>query len=193
MWVPSPAKSWLSRLRGDRRACVLQAIPENAVCAEIGVWKGDFSERIRTAARPRALHLVDPWRFVAAYPRRWYGGAAARDQDDMDRIHHDVVRRFAGDPRVVIHRLESTAAAARLADVDFDWVYVDGDHSYHAVREDLDCWSPRIRPGGVLAGDDYTWRDENGALPVRRAVQDFIARRPPRHVAVVGDQFLMRL
>lgn len=187
------ASAVLRPFRRDRRASVLRAIPKNATCAEIGVWKGDFSERILAAARPRALHLIDPWRFVAAYPRRWYGGAAARNQDDMDRLYRDVVRRFAHDPRVIIHRLDSQAAATRLADIAFDWVYIDGDHSYEAVRDDLLVWVPRVRPGGILAGDDYTWRDEHGICPVARAVQEFIARQPPRTVIVRGDQFLLRL
>lgn len=193
MRLPWPAGLLRRRVGGDRRASVLRAIPAHAVCAEIGVWKGDFSARIRTLAQPRMLHLVDPWRFAAAYPQRWYGGAAARDQNDMDRIHADVVRRFAGDPRVAIHRLESTAAARHLADIDFDWVYVDGDHSYDAVLDDLENWAPRIKPGGVLAGDDYTWRDEHGAQPVQRAVHEFTARRPPRDLTIAGDQFLMWL
>ncbi|HEX9789935.1 MAG TPA: class I SAM-dependent methyltransferase [Kiloniellales bacterium] len=193
MKLPWPAGLWRRWVGGDRRTSVLRAIPADAVCAEIGVWKGDFSDRIRTLARPRMLHLVDPWRFVAAYPQRWYGGASARDQSDMDRIYEDVVRRFAGDPRVAIHRLESAAAARHLADTDFDWVYVDGDHSFHAVLDDLENWASRIKPGGVLAGDDYSWRDEHGAQPVQRAVRAFIARKPPRDLTIAGDQFLMRL
>lgn len=187
------ARTAFRKLRGGRRAPVLRAVAKNAICAEIGVWKGDFSERIRAKARPRTLHLIDPWRFVPSYPQRWYGGTAARSQDDMDRIYRDVVRRFADDPRVIIHRLDSARAARQLADVSFDWVYIDADHSYDAVRNDLELWAPRIAPGGVLAGDDYTWRDTDGTCPVGRAVQDFLARRPPRQVTIAGDQYLLRL
>ena len=193
MRLPRLASAALCKIRGDRRASVLRAIPKGAICAEIGVWKGDFSERIRATAQPRALHLVDPWRFVAAYPQRWYGGAAARNQDDMDRLYQDVLGRFAGDSDVTIHRMDSRRAARRLAGTTFDWVYIDGDHSYEAVRDDLQAWAPRIRPGGVLAGDDYTWQDEHGTYPVRRAVEEFVTRRSLRDVTVDGDQFLLRL
>lgn len=193
MRLPRLACAAFRKFRNDRRASVLRSIPEDATCAEIGVWKGEFSERIKAAARPRALHLIDPWRFVAAYPARWYGGAAARNQEDMDRIHRDVVSRFAGDPRVIVHRLESRSAAESLADTVFDWVYIDGDHSYEAVRDDLKAWASRLKPGGLLTGDDYTWRDEAGACPVKRAVQEFVARQSPRDVTIDGDQFILRL
>ena len=193
MRLPRLASAAFRKFRGDRRASVLRSIPRDATCAEIGVWKGDFSERIRAAAQPRGLHLVDPWQFVAAYPQRWYGGAAARNQDDMDRIYRDVVNRFAGNPRVTIHRLDSRRAAESLAGTTFDWVYIDGDHSYEAVRDDLKNWAPRLKPGGVLAGDDYTWRDESGTYPVKRAVEEFVARRTPRDFTIDGDQFILRL
>lgn len=184
---------WIRKFLGNRRKRVLRAIPRDAVCAEIGVWKGDFAARIRAVARPRELHLIDQWRFVPAYPRRWYGGADARSQADMDRIHDKVLDRFAGDPRVVIHRQPSETAALAFADGTFDWVYIDADHSYEAVRADLLGWAPKIRPGGVLVGDDYTWRDEQGALPVRRAVDEFVKNRAPRAHSVDGDQYFIWL
>lgn len=178
-------------LLDHRRRRVLRAIPRDAVCAEIGVWKGDFAERIRAAARPRALHLVDPWLFAPNYPRRWYGGSAARSQADMDRIHAQVLERFAGDPRVVVHRQPSETAARVFADAVFDWVYIDADHSYEAVRADLRLWAPKVRPGGVLVGDDYTWHDEQGTQPVRRAVDEFVTSRPLREFSVDGDQYFL--
>lgn len=193
MKLPRLASAAFRKIRSDRRASVLRSIPRDATCAEIGVWKGDFSECIQATAQPRALHLVDPWQFVAAYPRRWYGGAAARNQDDMDRIHRDVVSRFAGNPRVTVHRLDSRSAAESLAETAFDWVYIDGDHSYEAVQDDLTNWAPRLKPGGVLSGDDYTWRDESGTYPVRRAVEEFLTRQSPRDVTIDGDQFILRL
>jgi len=192
MKLPRLASAAFRKLRGDRRAAILQTIPENAVCAEIGVWKGDFSERIRATERLHALHLIDPWRFVPSYPQRWYGGSAARNQNDMDRIHQDVVHRFANDPCVHIHRLDSVSAASRFDDAALNWVYVDADHSYQAVLTDLEAWAPKIKPGGMLAGDDYTWQDEEGTYSVKRAVQDFVAQRSPHEMSVVGSQFLLR-
>lgn len=192
MKLPELARTALRKLRGDNRVPVLRIIPKDAICAEIGVWKGDFSERIRATARPRTLHLIDPWRFVPSYPQRWYGGAAARNQDDMDRIYQDVMHRFADDPCVRVHRLDSASAASRFADATLDWVYIDANHSYQAVLADLNMWAPKIKPGGMLAGDDYAWHDEEGTLSVKRALRDFTARQSPCEMSVVGGQFLLQ-
>lgn len=49
------------------------------------------------------------------------------------------------------------------------FVFIDADHSYQAVREDLRAWWPLVTPGGVLAGHDHQ-PDFPG---VERAVREF--------------------
>jgi hypothetical protein len=36
-----------------------------------------------------------------------------------------------------------------------DFVYIDGNHSYSHVKEDLRLWFPKVKRGGVFAGHDY--------------------------------------
>ena len=43
------------------RNALLGQLPKNGIAAEIGVNRGDFSERIFTLAQPAELHLVDIW------------------------------------------------------------------------------------------------------------------------------------
>jgi hypothetical protein len=174
------------------RSEILKRLPNRAVCAEIGVWKGDFSHRILLSTAPLHLHLVDPWRFEPQWPARWYGGSAARSQADMDAIYLDVVRRFCDVPEIVIHRLPSGEAAELFPDKSFDWVYIDGNHSHSEVLSDLRSWWPKVRPGGDLAGDDYRWKDEHGTRSVQRAVKEFVLETRVG-VEVVGQtQFIIR-
>jgi hypothetical protein len=41
-----------------------------------------------------------------------------------------------------------------LREKSFDLIYVDGDHSYEAVRHDIENSLPLLKPGGILCGDD---------------------------------------
>jgi methyltransferase family protein len=167
--------SHLRRLRytlGRRR--VLFFVPPRAVCAEIGVWKGDFSEQVLKLRHPREFHLIDPWMFESKYPGRWYGGDAAKNQDDMDNIKNSVCRRFAGNSAVAIHRSKSVEAAAQFPNEYFDWIYIDGDHSWEAVLNDLEAWHTKLKVRGTLALDDYDWRDEEGLYSIRYAVDRFL-------------------
>lgn len=181
-------------LRGsDGRARLLQQMPTGGVSAEIGVWQGDFSERIVQTTKPRELHLVDPWTFAPAFPGRWYGGKKAKSQSDMDEICEGVRRRFAATPCVRLHRNTSTQAAPTFADGYFDWVYIDGDHSTAAVVDDLNAWLPKVRRGGFLVGDDYTWKDEVGVLSVQVAVEAFVAQHGLDRPTIVDRQFIVRV
>lgn len=144
--------------------------------------------------RPRKLHLIDPWIFESKYPNRIFGGGDnAKNQGDMDRIALSVYRRFEDTPNVIIHREPSSVALPKFNDSYFDWIYIDGNHSYEFVLADLRMCMTKIRSGWVIAGDDLTWGRLDG-YPVRRAVSDFLAEYDlEKNVTVVGDQFLIHL
>jgi hypothetical protein len=68
----------------------------------------------------------------------------------------DFVGRLARYPHVQAIRGQSADAATLFPDGYFDMVYLDADHSYESVKADLKAWLPRVRPGGWIAGHDYT-------------------------------------
>jgi hypothetical protein len=173
------------------RTELLSLMPKGAACAEIGVWRGDFSFHILQQTDPAQLHLVDPWAFAPHYPKRMYGGRKAGDQAAMDEIAAGVARRFEGDRRVIMQRLASTVFFARVPEASLDWVYIDGDHSMQAVLDDLKGAWRAVLPGGYIVGDDYYWKDADGSLAVQQAVQTF-TRDKQIEYSYIGGQFLMR-
>ena len=52
--------------------------------------------------------------------------------------------------------LDQLAAAKLYADASLDFVFLDADHTYEAMRAGILAFLPKMKPGGVLAGDDYT-------------------------------------
>jgi predicted O-methyltransferase YrrM len=109
----------------------------------------------------------------------------------MDHIHQVVVDRFKDRHEVRVHRATSHDAAASFPNGFFDWVYIDGDHSYEAVRQDLSDWSPKVKSGGLVVGDDLNWKDESGAQSVRRAVEEFTKSRSASDALLRRDQFMI--
>jgi hypothetical protein len=184
---------WALRLRYIYgRLRVLFLVPPCAVCAEIGVWKGDFSERLLKLRQPYELHLIDPWQFESKYPCRWYGGDVAKNQSDMDNIKDSVYRRFAGNSAVIIHRSKSFEAATEFPNGYFDWIYIDGDHSREAVLNDLEAWHTKVKLQGVIVLDDYDWRDERGQYSVRGAVDAFMTHREDLIARTISGQLVIR-
>ena len=73
-----------------------------------------------------------------------------------------------------------------FADGSLCCVYIDADHTYESVTEDITAWLPKIRAGGVICGHDYS----GGWKEVVRAVDDFFCKRSGldvRHFHEVSD------
>lgn len=182
--------------RESVRDDLLRTMRRDSVCAEIGVFRGDFSERILLVARPRRLHLIDPWKYEpgATYEQSLYGSAHANGQAAMDAVFGSVRERFDHEIQVgtvVLHRAASGEAAGQFEDGYFDWVYIDGNHLYEFVLRDLESYYPKVKAGGYLAGDDYGvegwWKDG-----VTRAVEEFAARGGCEKRLTRAGQFLLR-
>lgn len=194
--APAPGpRQQAFRMREDERARMLSALLERGVCAEIGTWKGDFAAVILEHRRPQRLYLVDPWEHRAEgdYAEASYGGRMEGGQQALDAMHESVASRFAAEiasGQVEIVRRRSTDAAATLADESLDWVYIDGDHSYDGVKRDLDAYFGKVKPGGLLAGDDYGHEGSWFGDGVKRAVDEFAPRCAA--LEVIGTQFLLR-
>jgi hypothetical protein len=62
---------------------------------------------------------------------------------------------FAGERRIVL-RGKTTEMIDEIADEALDIGYIDGDHTLRGIAIDLLRTYPKIRPGGILGGDDYT-------------------------------------
>ncbi len=146
-------------------------MPRDSVCAEIGVWKGDGSAAILRHTSPRKLYLVDPWQHLQEQDHSRAGMAS---QAELDGIYQGVAARFGQEVaagRVELIRARSQEVWERFGPRELDWVWLDGDHSYEAVKSDLDALARIVKPGGYIVGDDYLldwWGDG-----VIRAVNEF--------------------
>jgi hypothetical protein len=149
-------------------------MPKGGVCAEVGVFKGDYSLDILRVTRPRELHLIDPWWTVAdTYDHTWVAGADWYGQQgvpDTRSAFERVERLAAQHPECVVHVGRSQDVLPKFADGYFDWVYLDSSHNYDDTVEELELLRVKVRQGGVIAGHDY------GFPGVRRAIGEFCER-----------------
>lgn len=177
--------------RDKVRGKMLGSLPKGGVVAEIGVWEGNFSQRILEITEPRELHLVDPWLYQPEFSNTGFGRKKNRDR--MDEMFQDVSAKFAANPNVHLHRAKSQDALSWFADGHFDWVYIDGNHNEPFVGEDLELARKKVRPGGIIAGDDYNWQGDTNA-PVRTAVGALMERLGPKaSMRLMGNQYIITL
>jgi len=140
----------------DARLELLKMLPKNAVGVEIGVHKGEFSQRIINVTNPSKLYLIDPWKCFEedTYDKSWYGKTTP--QQDLDRRYESVKAKFSARNNVHIIRKLSQEAADDIPDNSLDFVYIDGDHTFEGTCADFKSFYPKIKNGGFICGDDYS-------------------------------------
>jgi hypothetical protein len=117
--------------------------------AEIGVWRGDFSDPFLQHWQGNLMYLVDPWKKLDSNE---YDDIRNRDYNPEDYKH--VIQRFKQyGNRASIMRCFSREAT-KLIKGNLDFVYIDANHGYKYIKEDIDIWYNKIREGGILAGHD---------------------------------------
>lgn len=117
---------------------------------ELGVFEGKNFELL-IAHSPTEAVAVDAWLDDGVVARNDSGYA----QEKLDAMHKTFAASVADKPFVKLYREYTFEAVKRFPDNWFDFVYVDADHSYEGCLRDLTDWWPKVKPGGVLAGDDY--------------------------------------
>lgn len=171
-------------------------VPKNGVGCEIGVWKGEGSAKLLEAAQPFKMFLIDPWIPIPEDHIEKYTSACWRDYDyeTHTKFYLHVLKQFAiqrKEKRVEVIRAKSEDAVTLFDDEFFDWVFVDGDHSYEAVLNDLQLYSKKLKVGGFLMGDDYYGSD--WCYQVGLAVDDFMKDNSwMEWVKQDGEQYLLR-
>ena len=127
---------------------------------EVGVHDGRNAAEMLYHLTPQKFWLIDPW--SSNYP----AGYAGNTQNDWDELYNKVKDRFSLFNHVEIIR-EPSDRAVLLVPAGLDMVYLDADHAYDSISEDIKLWWPKVRAGGILAGDDYSYDT------VAKAVDEF--------------------
>ena len=140
---------------------------------EVGVFHGITAANLLALIPELQLYGVDPW---TAFP-------SDAEQPRPDHIQQlgDTQTLYWGLPIALRHlvinanrwhpiRLPSVKAARCFDDGELDFIFIDANHRYEAVKADIETWWPKVRHGGLLIGHDYEPKRFPG---VCRAVDEF--------------------
>lgn len=165
---------------GGSRNNLLNLIKKNRsvilTAVEVGTWRGDFAQAICDSLQPAHFYAVDPFELYDGYTDKPDVNEFA-NQQNLDKLADRVAARVkgmnGGRPSELI-RKQGKDAATHFADNSVDFIYIDADHKYDAVKADIATWFPKLKSGGVLCGHDYIAKshiEEFGVIP---AVHEFV-------------------
>lgn len=145
--------------------------------AEIGVFEGDTTKGlVEDLPNLERLVCVDLWQEDKDFK--------AHTPNKKGRIYnanwHVVKRKFVENVvepcngKVLGIQMKSTRAAEMFSPETFDFIFIDANHGYEFVKEDILAWWPKLKKGGLMCGDDYQDKPTHGVI---RAVDELLPRR----------------
>jgi len=115
--------------------------------AEIGVYRGEFTEEFAEAGLE--MYAIDPWiGYVGA-------GRTEKIQNKQDVNYTHAKDKLSKYKNCTLVRKSSMDALNNFKDGSLDFVYIDGDHRFRFIAEDIVEWYKKVRIGGVVSGHDY--------------------------------------
>lgn len=156
--------------------CSLAQRPgEKLRVVEIGSFSGNSAKAVVAAVNGQCeMWCVDTWRGTTNDTSGKFVDTLVRESGNPE-VMFEIFKQNVGDllgHEILAVHATSLDAASRWEAGKLDLVFIDADHSYEAVRADIQAWIRHVRPGGIIAGHDY------GGEPrfpgVKKAVEELL-------------------
>lgn len=152
---------------------------------EVGVFRGIYSELLCKANPQMKFYGVDPWE---SYVINKNDGPVSQELCDfnykrtcqrMARYNYEAIRK------------SSMEAVKDFEDESLDFVYIDGNHEYSHVMNDVTEWSKKVRKGGMVSGHDYyRVKDVGSLMHVKDAVNDYVKANNISPLIIWGADYI---
>jgi len=127
----------------------------NLVGAEIGVFYGENALDFLKNLDIKKVYLIDPYFKL----------------EGVEKEAHERLELYKN--KIEWVRLPSSKAINNFDNESLDFAYIDGEHNYKCVFEDIILYYPKVKKGGLFSGHDYDCRKETEVI---LAVNDFVKK-----------------
>lgn len=163
----------------------IQKSPNNSHFVEVGSWKGKsaayMAVEIINSQKSIKFDCVDTWE-----------GTPGEHEGQDAIINNTLFDEFKSNIQSVSHivnpiKKTSVSAAVDYPDNSLDFVFIDANHQYEPVLNDLAAWYPKVKRGGLLGGHDFMVDPDNG---VALAVKDFLKHKNIENINLFSTTWL---
>ena len=131
---------------------------KDIVMAEIGMFKGQSTQLILDNFDVKKYIAIDPFENYDEYHEESIEPHLSED------LYSEMLKKFSEYPNIYIKKDYAHNVVNNIKDQSLDVCYIDGNHAYKYVLQDIIDWFPKIKEGGILMGDDIVVKDVRKAL-----------------------------
>ena len=123
------------------------------VGAEVGVLDGDYAITLCREIPGLKYYGIDNWHVAEGMPNHKHRGKYEHVLEILKPYNATVIRKL------------SMEAVNEFENNSLDFVYIDANHQFDSVVEDIIHWTKKVRKGGIVAGHDYEESNTKGVIP----------------------------
>ena len=142
------------------------------VGVEIGVWEGKNALSILKHLPIKKLYLIDPYSYYKGYEDEDAEGIHYIDleYEEWEKIFKSAKELLSEYKDKIVWIRKKASDAIKDIPNDLDFVYIDGNHNYEYVKQDIENYFPKLKKEGILAGHDLHYKS------VRQAIKEFAGK-----------------
>lgn len=147
---------------------VLLKDKKNLIGAEIGVYRGQHVKEMLISLDIKKLYLIDSWEYYSKYNEE-------KIKDKISEAYADakeLLKEF-NDGKLVWIKDYSIEAVKKFKNNSLDFVYIDANHAYEFVKQDIEVWLPKVKVNGLIGGHDYDNKPTAYIYGVKKAVDEY--------------------
>ena len=154
------------RNRGNTQGLLdlINQLPSDIIMAEIGCYTGQSTELFLKSNKVKTLYAIDIWKdTLDLFKSKWPDHSFSEVEEAFDKRLQDFKN---------VVKLKMTMKEAKDSLPLLDFVYIDGNHHYEFVKEDIKNSLSKLKPNGIISGHDYS-TESPGAI---KAVNEMFSK-----------------
>jgi glycosyltransferase involved in cell wall biosynthesis len=134
-----------------------KTFPEGSTFVEIGSWMGRstccLGQLIKESQKDIKVYAVDTFEGSEEHKE------VLKEIKEQSTSLLEIFKRHTSlcdvDHLITPIKGASLDVVNQFEDESIDFIFIDASHDYDNVLADITAWYPKLKPGGLIAGDDY--------------------------------------
>lgn len=160
---------------------LVNLIPDNGIMVEIGSFRGKSLACIAETIKRKNLKVYSVDIFDKVISEEYIEPDVYAKKNNMFNDFLETIKKFGLNDFVEVMVMKSENAAKVLVkdNIKLDLVFIDADHSYEAVKTDIESWWPLLKDESIMSGHDYckegvSWPGVHQAVHERFSTPSFL-------------------